>query len=277
MQRHGYLVFDMHHHIGVRDLNRSPEEVDRDLARDYEMRVGMMDRHSIRQAAIHPSARYLKARGYEDTKALNDALARYRQRYKERFPVVLGILEPQCGEKLGLAEAERCIGELKLDGFSWHHAHTASEIYSPFMVAMMRKVRELRVPAFIHVGAGHLEEDDWGVEALAEEFPDVTIVALDALSDDIRAERMTRLARRHRNVWLETGLVRPIKRWVDTAVERVGADQVIFGTDLVISQGRMHYNSPHPLYEILDSATISDQDKRKVFWGNAQRLFKLPA
>ena len=77
---------------------------------------------------------------------------------------------------------ERCIGELKLDGFSWHNAHTHSAISDPPMVAFFKKIRELEVPAFVHVAEGHNEDDPLGVEVLADEFPEVTIIALDALS-----------------------------------------------------------------------------------------------
>lgn len=55
---------------------------------------------------------------------------------------------------------------------------------------------------------------------------------------------------------------------LEVIVASVGAERVLFGTDIPFLDGR-------PKIGQIASARISDEDKRKVFGLNAKRLFKL--
>jgi uncharacterized protein len=118
-------VFDCHHHVGdVKAIVAGAfphDELSTADARGLEMsqRVAIMDRDGCRQAAVIPSHAYERPNGQADTRAVNDAIAAYRDALRERFPVAIGVVEPLHGA-VSLTELDRCRNELGLAGISFH-------------------------------------------------------------------------------------------------------------------------------------------------------------
>lgn len=56
------------------------------------------------------------------------------------------------------------------------------------------------------------------------------------------------------------------------ALEAIGEDQLVLGTDLPLTKGRIA-----PSLDLLASASLSDNIKEKIYEGNAKRLMGLPA
>ena len=271
-------VFDLHQHVGGIQLGAADVPEDEggpetwDIAADYARRCQTMDRVGIRCAALMPSFHYLRPRGHEDTKALNTFMARYRDKYPDRFPVAFGTVEPLHGSKLGVQEIERIGGELRLNGVAWHHRQQGVWISDQRMIGFLKKVEELQLPALVHVFSESTMESPWGLEVLADQFPNVTFIAMNALSGHTRSREMLGLATRHPNVLLETSIMFPLGRYIDEFVGKVGSRRLLFGTDLYLNPPTYHY--PHVLQEIMISG-ISEEDKRNILWNNARRLFGL--
>ena len=105
-----YEVLDIHQHIGAVDVGIFATKNDErgiatlDMQTDYEKRTTMMDSYGIKYAAIMPSFQYLRPRGQEDTKEVNNLVANYRNEHSSRFPITFGIVEPLHDEKLGVQE-----------------------------------------------------------------------------------------------------------------------------------------------------------------------------
>lgn len=268
-----FTVFDIHSHIGALDIGGGEGEGGAwNIEEDYAQRVQAMDRFGIRAAAVMPSSQYLRPNGIADTRAVNDLMAEYRNRYRQRFPVALGTVEPLHGEKAGVEEIRRIAEKLKLDGIVWHHRFQGAFISDRRMHPFLRTVAEYRLPAFVHVFAESTMEAPWGLEALAEQHPDVTFVAIDAFSGATQSRYMMGIAKRCPNVLLETAAAFPLGRIIEEFVASLGSERLLFGTDLYLNPPMYHY--PHVLYEILQAPTLTDEDKQNIFWNNAQRLFR---
>ena len=122
----GYDVLDVHHHVGDAFTalggsldptgGMAPEEYERV---ELESRLAIMDDGGVQQAVVIPGHGYLRPEGIADTRRVNDAIAAYRDRCPERFPVAIGIVEPQHGAAL-LDEIDRIDEDLGLRGVSFH-------------------------------------------------------------------------------------------------------------------------------------------------------------
>jgi predicted TIM-barrel fold metal-dependent hydrolase len=268
-------VFDVHNHIGA--LVVSPHADgggDVDIDDDYRRRTALMDRFGVTKGAVMPALQYERPNGQADTRRVNDLMAQYKRRFAERFPVAMGTVEPLHGEKLGVAELQRMRHELELDAVVWHHRMQGSQIADRRMRAFLREAEALRLPAFIHLFAESTLEASWGLEILAEEFPGVTFVALDAFSGHTQTRYMFSLAKRCSNVLFETGVLFLMGRIVEEFVGTFGSERLLYGSDLYVNPPA--YEVPHVLNEIR-AAAIAPRDRANVLWANAARLFGLSA
>lgn len=272
---HDFVIFDAHQHVGdlaIGDASQQRKGWDADG--DREQRLKMMDKAGIQSAMVLPSLQYLRPNGAADTRQINDLAAEYRERYRDRFPTAGGTVEPLHGVEAGLEEIRRIAEELKLDALVWHHRFQGTFINDPSMKPFLEAAARYGLPAYIHLFAESTMEAPWGLEALAEAHPEVAFIALDAFSGVTQARYIMGIAKRCPNVYVETACVFPLGRLIEQFVAAFGSERVLFGTDLYVSPPM--YNHPHVLHEILEAPTLTDQDKRNIFFDNARRLFKLP-
>ena len=271
-----FTIFDSHQHVGSLDVGgRETGGSVWKSEEDYANRVQILDKFDIRAAAIMPSSQYLRPNGIPDTCAMNDLVADYRNRYRDRFPIAMGTVEPLYGEEAGVKEIRRIAEKLRLNGVVWHHRYQGTFINDKRMHAFLRTLAEYKLPAFIHVFAESTMEAPWGVEALAEQHSQVTFIALDAFSGTTQSRYMIGIAKRCPNVLLETGVTFPLGRIIEEVVANIGSERVIFGTDLYLSP--LMYLYPDVLHQILEAPTLTEQDKQNILWNNAKRLFRLEA
>ena len=76
------------------------------------------------------------------------------------------------------------------------------------------------------------------------------------------------LAKQADNIYLDLCISGMPDGIIELMVKSIGADRVLFGTDVCFYDGRAKIGQ-------LAGARISDADKRKIFGQNARRLFKL--
>src|SRR4051794_21814593 len=106
-QASNFRVFDIHHHVGALAgllatgggwFKSEPAA----LQADVDRRVAFMDRYGIGGALLMPGNGYPNARGIEDTRQVNDYVKRYRELAPDRFPAMVGTVNPLEGmEALG--------------------------------------------------------------------------------------------------------------------------------------------------------------------------------
>lgn len=262
-------IFDIHHHLGSL-TGGSLQEGDGWQDRDYSNRVRIMEANGVTVSAILAATGYIQADGIKDTMRCNDTVAAYRQRDRARFPVACGIVEPLHGAR-SLAELERIKHELRLEGVVWHSRFQGVAIDHQLMRPLLKKVRELDLVPLFHTNAESNLEAVWRLERLALEFPELTFVAMDALTTNANSQLTLDIAKRTRNILFDTAHVRS-SAFVRQFVEAVGSHRLIFGS--LFYSNPASYEHCTTLEEV-KGAKISDEDKANIFSLNAKKLFRL--
>jgi uncharacterized protein len=262
-------IFDIHHHLGSL-TGGSLQEGDGWQDRDYNNRVRIMQANGVMMSAILAATGYIQADGIKDTMRSNDTVAAYRKRDPRRFPVACGIVEPLHGTR-SLAELERIKHELHLEGVVWHNRFQGVAIDHQLMRPLMKKVSELGLVPVVHTNAESNTEGVWRLERLALEFPEMTFVALDALTTNVNSQLVLEIAKRTSNILFDTAHVRS-SGYVRQFVETVGSRRLIFGS--LFYSHPASYEHCSTLEEV-KRAQISDEDMTNILWLNAKRLFRL--
>jgi predicted TIM-barrel fold metal-dependent hydrolase len=195
---------------------------------------------------------------------MNDLVANYIAKHSDRFPVALGTVQLSDGEA-SLVELERMAKDLKFRGVIWHHGYTGFNIDHPFMRPLLRQARDLKLIPFIHCRQPE-HEALWRLEILAEEFPDMTFVALDTFTTGDDREHAAQILQRRKNILCDTGAcVYNGERTIETFVKRFGAERLLVGSD----------GNPSLNLQIVRNAQLSPQEKQMVLSGNARKLLNL--
>jgi predicted TIM-barrel fold metal-dependent hydrolase len=258
-------VFDIHAHFDPPSENfadfGSPDEV---IAKDYAQRVKYLDRNGIEQSVLTTGFTYRRTEGIASTRKMNDLVANYIAKHSDRFPVALGTVQLSDGEA-SLVELERMAKDLKFRGVIWHHGYTGFNIDHPFMRPLLRQARDLKLIPFIHCRQPE-HEALWRLEILAEEFPDMTFVALDTFTTGDDREHAAQILQRRKNILCDTGAcVYNGERTIETFVKRFGAERLLVGSD----------GNPSLNLQIVRNAQLSPQEKQMVLSGNARKLLNL--
>ncbi len=262
-------IFDIHHHLGSL-TGGSLQEGEEWQDRDYANRVRIMQANGVTMAAILAATGYIQADGIKDTMRCNDAVAAYRKRDPERFPAACGTVEPLHGAR-SLAELERIKHELRLEGVMWHHRFQGVATDHQLMRPLLKKVSELGLVPLVHTNAESNMEAVWRLERLALEFPQLTFVAMDALTTNVNSQLVLDIAKRTPNILFDTAHVRS-SNYIRHFVETVGSHRLVFGS--LFYSHPASYEHCATLEEV-KGARISDEDMANILALNARRLFRM--
>jgi predicted TIM-barrel fold metal-dependent hydrolase len=273
---HNFDVLDGHHHYGnLFDAMAgfggadtvAPENFDEiELA----TRLAILDQQNVRQAVIIAGHSYLRPEGVADTRRVNDRVATYRAARPDRFPAAVGIAEPLYGTA-GLPEITRCKYELGFVGISFHVRFQGVSMDSPWVRRYIERMGEVGLIPYLHAIGDSPEEALWKIDALADDFPDLTMFVLDAFSSFEQAREVIHVADRRANLLFDTalaynfGLVQP-------ALARFGPQRFFYGSDI--------YSWPavtkpgHMLDQIVDS-DLSHADKTALLGGTLRGVLGL--
>lgn len=270
-------VVDTHQHIGdLSDALGDFEAHETKFGPQEELagRVRALQAAGVDWAIIQPAHSYLRAEGIKDTMRVNDAVAAYRQRDPAHFPLALGTVEPLHGER-SLAEIDRCKHELRLDGLSWHHRLQGCYIDNKWMRPILRRMADLGMVPVIHTNAESKLEAPWRLQRLAEEFPELTFIALDAFYSYEQTLEVLHIAEHTPNILWDVG--GPMG-WasIEAWVQRHGSAQFTFSTGASYAATRSGGGGRSRLLETILRSSLSEQDKANILSGNVRRLFRLP-
>jgi uncharacterized protein len=265
------LVFDCHHHFG--SLIFASGENSETFAsahldqKEAERRLGWMQDAEIDRALIMPVNRYLRPNGVADTRAVNDAVAAYRDRDSNHFPVALGITEPLHGEE-GLREIARIDSELGMVGVSYHTRWQGVATDDPWVTRGLEILQERRMLAFIHAHADSNMEAPFMIRSLAYRFPELPIIVADALSSPTQAGQLLSDARECGNIYFETSCAWNI-RAITRAVDTLGPSRLLFGSD-TYSAYMIGMNTPRLIREL----GLGSEAETAILSGNLLRLLE---
>ena len=262
-------IFDIHHHLGsLSGGSLQDEEGWQD--RDYLNRVRTMQANGVAMAAILAATGYIQADGIKDTMRSNDTVAAYRKRDPKRFPAACGTVEPLHGTR-SLDELERMKHELHLEGVVWHNRFQGVAIDHQLMRPLLKKVSQLGLVPLVHTNAESNMEAVWRLERLALEFPEITFVAMDALTTNVNSQLALDIAKRTPNILFDTAHVRS-SAYVRQFVETAGSHRLVFGS--LFYSHPASYKRCASLEEVKE-AKISEEDMANILWHNARKLFRL--
>lgn len=211
-----------------------------------------------------------------DARAMNQAVRYMVDRYPGQF-IGYGTVDPAGSENMA-RDVEELVKEMGLMGVNlqpWvYKVHANDKIFYP----VYQKCLELGIPVTIHTGINYSVDRSikYGhplvIDEIACDFPDLIIVANHAGWPWVA--EMVAVARKHKNVYLETGgvapkyLARPGSGWevFFQFANTVLQDQVLFATDSVIPYDRG--------VSEFKELPFKPQVKEKILGGNAQALLE---
>lgn len=246
------LVIDAHCHMGRWANFNVPRG-------DAAGMVAAMDRLGIRSciaahhASIGPDFRY----GNDEVlKAMNDFHGRIYG---------YATVNPNYSDEM-TDEIERCLSAgmvgIKLHP-DMHKVAVDDERYLP----AWEYANEHCLPILSHTGTGGMNPIR-SFEKLAEEYLDAIIILGHSGFGSEGARQSIEAGRKYPNIYAEiTGSV-VVYGTLERMVRELGADRVLFGTDLP-------FLDPRPQVGRVAFAKISDEDKRLVLGLNAQRILNL--
>lgn len=266
-------IFDNHQHVGgvpgIPGHHATGALDDSQIARDHAIRVEAMQRVGTSQAALMPGHSYPRPNGLADTRTVNDTLAAYRRFDSERFPAVIGTVEPRYGAD-GLAEIDR-VHALGFQGLSWHHRQQGLAIDHPVMHTFAERMVDHGLVAFIHCYPDGDFESVWRLRNLAESHPELAVLCMDTGTHTEAFEEALRCAERAANVFVDLTSFSLGASAIERAVAVLGAERIVFGTNL--------YSLTRPVrsheLDMVMAAALTDAQRRAILGGNARRLLGL--
>jgi predicted TIM-barrel fold metal-dependent hydrolase len=182
--------------------------------------VALMDAAGIDRAVIMT---------YTDLPGLNPEALEYITGAAATYPdrlIAFVRLNPNYQEAIpGLLARAVALG---VRGVKLHPTTTLAHPAGEATVSLLRRCGELGLPALFHCGDDPYTTPET-IGLAAEAAPDCQIV-LGHMGGYLHVEEALDEAERRGNLHLETSAM-PYPDWIATAVERVGADRVVFGSD----------------------------------------------
>lgn len=261
------MIIDAHTHVGpfIEEKRVKPESI----SINYNRWEKILDQNDIDQAVIMPTTGYDISEGISSTRKLNDKVQSLVEEY-DRFVTGIGTVEPTHQRK-ALEEIERLGSMNNISGVMWHHRHQGSSIDDPTTAECLSKMDELDLVAYIHSFPESQLEDLGKVEKVAP-LTDSPIIVLDSLGLYSNVETAIELATEHDNVYFDTALLFSLGRIVERLVEEIGAERLIFGSDLYTNPLMYRYSSD--LYQV-QKAQISETEREKILSENIKKILSL--
>ena len=259
-------AIDVHAHYGVCDRGPSAQLLNRFMSADAETVVARAKSAGVEWTVVSPLSG-LMPRGKADAAAGNEEAADVVDRTDGLLQwVIVNPLQPATFD-----QARDRLARPKCMGIKIHPEEHGYKIAEQGKV-LFEFAAEFDAVIMTHSGQENSLPDDY--VPFADAFDNVTLILAHLGNADgphtfdlqVRAIQ----AAKHDNVFTDTSSARSVyPGLIEWALGEVGAEHVLFGTD-------------SPLYSIhsqrarIDHADLTNQQKRLILRGNAERLLHLP-
>lgn len=186
-----------------------------------ERTIQLMDEAKIEKSIIMPYSEITP----EDTSLLD-----YTVKCVERFPdrlIGYARMHPGGGDK-GIEIFREAVLHRKIKGLKFHPVGSMIHPADPLSIRFTKVAGELGVPTLFHCG-----DEEWTlpfqIGKLAQKTPEANII-LGHMGGYFHWKDAIEVARRYNNCYLETSAM-PDPRAIIEAIEVVGVEKVIFGSD----------------------------------------------
>lgn len=264
------MIIDAHVHVGdIRFLGKYrsyitylPESLGDTFG--PEILLKSMDELGIDKSVVFAT----KTHGLDFALA-NEEVARMVSSHEDRL-IGFAVINPLQANK-AVEELKRCAGDLGLKGVKLHPLSQGYRIYGAFHDSLVDLVvgeaTKLKLPIIIHSGSSVFSHP-LHIALLANAFPEVPIIIAHFGSSPesygFTAEDALSAAKMHRNIFLETSK-QPTLIIIKKAVETVGAERVIFGTDTP-------FGVPDIELKKIKAMRLSEDQERLILGGNIARI-----
>lgn len=222
--------------------------------------VAMMDRVGIAAIVCAPHLGI----GPDDT-AGNDLVMRAMDDHPDRIRGYCTV-NPNRSDEHKRAELRRCAGDPRFVGIKIHPGLHRYRLDGPGYRVVWEFADEKGWPLLTHTWGG----DPYCTPAMltepAQSFRRVPILVGHSGANTQGIEESIALAKEYHNVYLDITASYLPYGIIEHMAAEVGADRVLFGTDLP-------FLDPRPKITQVAGARISVEDKRKIFGENARRVF----
>ena len=244
------MIIDAHCHIGAIH-NRYII-----LIRDAQGIARVMDRFHIDKACVS-SLKACQGMVHEG----NLELKREIERFPDRF-IPFCVVNPR--SKGAISEVRRCIQDWGWRGVKLHpynHVYPA-DCYSAKKI--VKKAADIGVPILVHSSKDHPYCDPLRVGRLAGAVPEA-IVIMGHMGGHLGEWDALEAAEEFGNIVLDTATSSMRHGLIAEAVDRFGADRLVFGTDLPICY-------PGPQIVRVTCADITEKQKRMILGENIAKI-----
>ena len=198
---------------------------------------------------------------------INDETAQIVRWLPETF-IGFCVLNPKLGEKHVMREVERGVGELGFRGIKLEISNNAREAC---MKPVMRAAERWNVPVLQHtwsmtnIKLRRMHSDPEDTTALARRHPNVQVIMAHLTGCGYRGVLE---AKGVDNLVVDTSGGFPENGILDYALEHLGADHIVYGSDLPIRESSVTLGR-------IRGTPMSSTDLAKILYGNARRILKL--
>jgi len=248
------MIIDIHTHISDATLAPGYCGIDLDGKRLNEL----MKKFGIDYAVAIPEQPKLKG----DVHKMNDVVANDVR----VFPNIIfcGRVNPR-HEREAVDEVRRCVQELGARIIKLHPWNEGYYAFGEWVIKVVEEAARLKVPVTIHSGDPPYSLP-LQIGEIAAVIPEATILMVH-MGYYLYVDEAFLMAKRHPNIFLDTTGV-PWPPLVKIAVERIGAERVVSGSDAP-------FGHPDVQRRVIELSGLSDKDKRLIMGENAARLLRL--
>ena len=238
------IVVDCHCHVGIGyEYQQTPAEL-----------LSEMDKYGVDRAVICPVDKYIPV----DNRLGNDTVLKAARAHPERF-YAFATASPWYGER-AVEELSRALDE-GARGIKLHPSLQGFLLCDELVHPLVAVAEDRSVPVFFHTGTPPFSQPMQLAE-LALRFPQVNFIMGHMGSTDLWLDAIP-AAEQAANIYLDTSWSLPAK--VTRAVESVGAERVLFGTDSPLSTLRVEIGCR-------EATDLTDAARDRIMGHNTLRL-----
>jgi predicted TIM-barrel fold metal-dependent hydrolase len=261
-----FFIIDTHAHIGesVGVALYLPEH----LKVTSEDLIKKMEYNGTDMAIVSPLVGYSTSCGVKDTMRQNDAIAEAVEKYPDKFPCGLGIVNPFDGDK-AIEEVHRIMRDLGLKGLEFFMAYQGTFINHPLVIRILKELSRYPEPVVMVHTTGSNQDQPWRLGDLAELFPNMKFISAHPNVDLGQIEQHIPFCKKLKNLYIDTALWIPEDAtWL--AAKTLGAERIVYGGDIG-GIARVSFG----LLQLLVTDIFNDEELEQILSKNAAKIFKI--
>ena len=209
--------------------------------------IRLFDEYNVEQAVVFPNPNV-----GDKYPQMNNYIADCVKKHPTRI-IGFGRVDPRRED--AIKELNRIRNGLGLTGLKLHPIVECFRPDHPFFSKFFQKINQLNLPVLFHTGSGF--SSSGFVLKIAKKYPKLPIILGHLREASVNALKMTE------NIYVETSGTLP--EFIELSAD-IDEDRILFGSDVP------YYRYPTQI-AIVETAEISEEAKRKIFYENFQKLF----